>query len=91
MQEINLFQAQRNKEGEETQPTVAEQCRERPQTPWYMGMENKGAGQEPMEEDPAGGQDPDRVVVSAKKKIRAASYVTRISVCTVCVISSSFL
>jgi hypothetical protein len=32
-------------------------------------MENKGAGQEPMEEDHGGGQGPHRVVVSAKRKI----------------------
>jgi hypothetical protein len=29
-------------------------------------MENKGYGKEPMEEDHGGGQDPHRVVVSAK-------------------------
>jgi hypothetical protein len=31
-------------------------------------MENKGAGQELMEEDHGGGKDPHRAVVSAKKK-----------------------
>jgi hypothetical protein len=31
-------------------------------------MENKGAGQEPIEEDHGGGQDAHRVVLSAKKK-----------------------
>jgi hypothetical protein len=32
-------------------------------------MENKGAGQGPIEEDHGGGQDPHRVVLSAKKKV----------------------
>jgi hypothetical protein len=31
-------------------------------------MKNKGAVQEPVEEGHGGGQDPHRVVVSAKKK-----------------------
>jgi hypothetical protein len=56
------------KEGGKTQPKVDGWCRERPQTPWYTRVENKGAVQEPTEEDHGGVQDPHRVVVSAKKK-----------------------
>jgi hypothetical protein len=33
-----------------------------------MRMKNKGAGQQPMEEDHGGAQDPQRVVAPVKKR-----------------------
>jgi hypothetical protein len=46
-QETNIFQARRQKNGWKSQPEVAG---ERSQNPWYMRMENKGAGQDRMGE-----------------------------------------
>jgi hypothetical protein len=43
-------------------------------------MENKGAGQEPMEEDHGRRQDPLRVVVSAKKKMKQTKYLAQFGV-----------
>lgn len=41
MQEMNIYQAQRDKDVWKTQLKVDEWCRERPQNPQYTRMENK--------------------------------------------------